>query len=123
MSDLLPSDEEFENSLLELLNNATHDLHDIHGELLDAWYQDKTVGPLVIFCFAKLLHEDFASDLDQRYPDAVVFSLHLNSYSEDESAYYILLTHQNYAAIALFGDELTPEEFSAQLEFAKNEIN
>jgi hypothetical protein len=115
----VPSDEEFDQSLLELLATTKHQLYTIHGELLDKWYEQKDAGPIIIFAFARMIADDYAERLEEMYPHTTVFSLYLDATGPETASYMVIMSHINFAAIAMFGQELTPEEFAAQLEFAK----
>lgn len=120
--DDLPTDEELNQTLLTLLNNAKFSLYSIHGDLLDAWYEDKESGPLALIVFAKMLEDDFGKDIDERYPGIISFVLLLDNSGPETASYYILLSHKQFTAIALYGHEMSPEEFATQLELAQETL-
>lgn len=119
----VPSDEQFEESLLELLSTQKFYLHTIHGELLDLWYEDKDSGPLIVIEFAKYLADDFVEELESRYPNITVFSLLLDATGIDTASYFVIMSHKNFGAIAMYGQALSPEQFAEYLEIAKVELD
>jgi hypothetical protein len=123
MQSEIPTDNEFEQSLLELLSTQKFYLHTIHGELLDQWYEAKDSGPLIIIEHARHLADDFVEELEARYPKTTIFSLLLDANGMDTASYFIIMSHINFGAIAMYGQALSPEQFSEYLEIAKGETD
>lgn len=113
------TDSDLENSLLELLNNTKYEMYTFHGEMLDEWYENKEAGPLLIIMFQRLLVDNFVEQLDQLYPQTTIFSMLLDATGPDAAAYLVIISHKNFHKIGLYGQELTPEQFSEQLEIAQ----
>lgn len=119
MSEAINNNLDVDEYLLEILKSEKFSLFDLHGELLTEWFENKSAGPLLLFVAAKVLDPNFAEEIALVFNNIDCFVYYIQTDDEENDYYVITLTHNTFYKVAVFGQEMTTEEFNMNLEAIK----